>query len=108
MKLTKCCLPSEMDTSYYCLHAVSIHEDEVYNITMEALTSFDTNLIGPHSYLKMYEAYIQILNGEAESAMITFMKTDPFPSLKVCEIKLLLHSKSAIWLYLMYDCIGVC
>jgi hypothetical protein len=53
---------------------------------MEALASFDTNLIGPYSYLKIYEPYLQILNGEAESAMMKFMKTDPLPLLKVCEI----------------------
>jgi hypothetical protein len=50
---------------------------------MEAVDSFDTNRIGPYSYLKMYETYFNVLNGEAENAMMQFMKTDPFPLLKV-------------------------
>jgi hypothetical protein len=77
-------LLSELATSDLCLHAVAACEEEVHNITMEALSSFDTNLIGPCLYLKMYETYLPILNGEAESAMMQFMKTDPFPLLKVC------------------------
>lgn len=79
---------SELASSNLCLYAVAAYEEEVCNITVEALASFDTNLIGPCSYLKMYETYLPILNGEAENAMMKFMKTDPLPSLKVCEIEL--------------------
>lgn len=77
------CLLSEITTSDLWLHAVAAHEEEVYNITVEALKSFDTNLKGPYAYLKIYETYLHILNGEAESAMLRFMKTDPFPVLEV-------------------------
>jgi hypothetical protein len=84
-------LLSELATSDLCLHAVAVYEEEVCSVIMEALASFDTNLIGPYSYLKMYETYLPILNGEAESAMMKFMKTDPFPLLEVSEIYLNLH-----------------
>ncbi|GFG29080.1 hypothetical protein Cfor_00250, partial [Coptotermes formosanus] len=77
-----CLLFPEITTSDLWLHAVAAHEEEVCNIAMEALKSFDTNLKGPYSYLKMYQAYLHILNGEAESAMLKFMKTDPFPKLE--------------------------
>jgi hypothetical protein len=90
-----------MDTLDLYLHAVSVHEEEVYNITTEALASFDTNLKGPCSYRKMYEAYLQILHGDAESAMMKFMKTDPFPLLKVCEIKHL-HLSQIFYLTVSY------
>jgi hypothetical protein len=83
MKYNSCCLLSEISTSDLWLHAVAAHEEEVCNITIEALKSFDTNLKGPYAYLKIYEAYLHILNGEAESAMLNFMKTDPFPILEV-------------------------
>jgi hypothetical protein len=83
MKYNSFCLLSEITTSDLWLHAVAAHEEEVSNITVEALTSFDTNLKGPYAYLKIYEAYLHILNGEAESAMLKFMKTDPFPLLEV-------------------------
>jgi len=77
------CLLSEITTSDLWLHAVAAHEEEVCNITVEALKSFDTSLKGPYAYLKIYEAYLHILNGEAESAMMKFMKTDSFPVLEV-------------------------
>jgi hypothetical protein len=81
---------SELATSDLCLHAVAAYEEEVCNVIMEALASFDSNLIGPCSYLKMYEIYLPVLSGEAENAMMKFMETDPFPLLKVCEIGLIL------------------
>lgn len=90
-----------MDTSNFYLHAVGVHEEEVHNITMEALESFDANLIGPCSYLKIYEAYLKILNGDAETAMINFMKTHPFPLLKVHEIKQL-HLNEIFYLTTSY------
>lgn len=77
------CLFSEFAASDLFLHAVASSEEEVNNIIMEAVDSFDTNRIGPYSYLKMYETYFNVLNGEAENAMMQFMKTDPFPLLKV-------------------------
>ena len=83
MKYNSCCLLSEIATSDLWLHAVAAHEEEVCNIVMEALKSFDTNLKGPYSYLMIYEAYLHILSGEAESAMFKFMKTDPFRNLEV-------------------------
>jgi hypothetical protein len=83
MKYNLCCLLSEITTPDLWLHAVATHEEEVCNITIKALKSFDTNFKGPYSYLKIYEAYLHILNGEAESAMLEFMKTDPFPTLEV-------------------------
>jgi hypothetical protein len=81
-------LLSELATSDLCLHAVAVYEEEVCSVMMQALASFDTNLIGPHSYLKMYETYLPVLNGEAESAMMKFMKTEPLPLLEVREIEL--------------------
>lgn len=83
MKYNSFCLLSEITTSDLWLNAVAAHEEEVCNITVEALKSFDTNLKGPYAYLKIYEAYLHILNGEAESAMLKFMKNDPFPTLEV-------------------------
>lgn len=71
---------------------------------MEALKSFDTNLKGPYSYLKMYQAYLHILNGEAESAMLKFMKTDPFPKLEV----LFISVKSSTKLPVVSQYLAVC
>lgn len=82
-KYNSSCLLSEITTSDLWLHAIAAHEEEVSNITIEALKSVDTNLKGPYSYLEIYETYLHILNGEAESAMLKFMKTDPFPLLEV-------------------------
>jgi hypothetical protein len=94
---------SEITTSDLCLHAVAVNNEEVYGITLEALKSFDTNLKGPYSYLRMYEAYLHILNGEAESAMLTFMKTDPFPTLQV----LFSSVKPSTQQPIVSDCIAV-
>jgi hypothetical protein len=90
-------LLSELATSDLCLHAVAAYEEEVCSVMMQALASFDTNLIGPHSYLKMYETYLPVLNGEAESAMMKFMKTDPFPLLEVRETDLNFNQLHAVF-----------
>jgi len=91
MKYNSFCLLSEVTNSDVWLHAVAAHEEEVVNITFEALKSFDTNLKGPYAYLKIYETYLHIMNGEAENAMLKFMKTDPFPLLEVFNIHRSVH-----------------
>lgn len=60
---------------------------EVCEIVEESLRSYNTNLDGPFAYLKSYEPYLHILNGEARENMLKFMATEPFPLLKVCKNK---------------------
>ncbi|KAJ9576848.1 hypothetical protein L9F63_006622, partial [Diploptera punctata] len=64
------------------LHAVHLEEVEVQEIIDESLKSYNTNLVGPYTYLKSYEPYFHILRGEARENMLKFMATDPFPLLK--------------------------
>ncbi|XP_046404632.1 dynein axonemal heavy chain 3 [Ischnura elegans] len=64
------------------LSHVSLEEVEVVSIIQSALEIFDLNLPGPKNYLKTYEKYLHILNGDAEKSRKEFMSKDPFPLLK--------------------------
>lgn len=57
-------------------------EEPVQNVFAQAIQCFQSNLIGPINYLKEYEKYAYILNGEAENDMLNFFKVVPFPFLK--------------------------
>ena len=58
-------------------------EEEVGAIISEGMSIFEVNTIGPGMYLKMYEDYHYLLNGEAENDCKAFMSQDPIPLLKV-------------------------
>lgn len=64
------------------LFPVLREELPVEDIFQEGLKYFDTNLIGPLNYLKMYDKYLYILEGEAENEMLKFFEVVPFPFLK--------------------------
>lgn len=49
----------------------------------EGIACFDANMTGPQNYLKTYENYLYIINGEAEAALKAFFEEEPFPYLKV-------------------------
>ncbi|KAG5895230.1 hypothetical protein JTB14_003447 [Gonioctena quinquepunctata] len=53
--------------------------NEIYERMMEAVTP---NLVGPDSYLQMYEQYYYLLNGEAEKELDGFFEIEPFPVLR--------------------------
>jgi dynein heavy chain len=57
-------------------------EVPVGQIFEEGMACFDTNLVGPLNYLKNYEQYYYILNGQAERDLLSFFETVPFPFLK--------------------------
>lgn len=52
-------------------------------IIEQGLDSFTPNIVGPDKYLKMYEKYFFIQNGEAKRDLEAFMSQEPLPYLKV-------------------------
>lgn len=73
----------EFSTKDQYISAVTIVEEPIRLIIEEGVNSFIPNTIGPEKYLKMYEKYFFIQNGEAEKDLDAFMGLDPFPYLKV-------------------------
>ena len=49
----------------------------------ETLRKVSINKPGPRNFLSSYEEYFYILNGQAKDDLLTFMKQEPPPYLKV-------------------------
>ncbi|XP_034243583.1 dynein heavy chain 3, axonemal isoform X2 [Thrips palmi] len=78
----ECLLFTDMQDSGLTLYPVVESEKEVIAIIQEALTSFDTNLVGPNAFLKEYEPYFYILDGTAERDVKGLFDVEPLPFLK--------------------------
>lgn len=72
-----------MENSELTLYPVEEGENEVLAIIQEALSSFDTNVVGPNSFLKEYAPYLYILDGTAEKVVKGLFDSEPLPLLKV-------------------------
>lgn len=64
------------------LHCVTVDDISVVSMMEEAVQIFETNIIGPVKYLKVYDEYLYILNGAAGKALDDFFAMEPFPYLK--------------------------
>ncbi|XP_030747452.1 dynein heavy chain 3, axonemal isoform X2 [Sitophilus oryzae] len=73
---------AELEQSETYLSAVDEEDELVKELFKEISSTFESNLIGPQTYLTMYEQYYYILNGEAERELAEFFTTEPFPYLK--------------------------
>lgn len=59
-------------------------DSDVFNkLLTRVFEILNNNMLGPDKYMKMYEEYAYILNGEASKALDEFFETEPFPYLKV-------------------------
>ena len=49
------------------LHLLSVEweEDQVQDLATKAARIFERNVVGPRKYMKLYEQYTLLLNGEA-------------------------------------------
>ncbi|KAK9888347.1 hypothetical protein WA026_000602 [Henosepilachna vigintioctopunctata] len=65
-------------------YLVAIHEDDEVVVDMldRAMGIFDSNIVGPMNYLKIYDDFLYILNGDAEKELEEFFALEPFPYLK--------------------------
>lgn len=72
-----------MQDSGLTLYPVVESEKEVSAIIEEALRSFDTNVVGPNTFLEEYEPYLYILDGTAQKDVKGLFNIDPLPFLKV-------------------------
>ncbi|XP_017770457.1 PREDICTED: dynein heavy chain 3, axonemal-like [Nicrophorus vespilloides] len=73
--------PEYKDKKTY-LHCVNEKEEDVKKLIEFVEFCFAPNVIGPLNYLKIYEDYYYIQNGEAEKSLLDFMALDPMPYLK--------------------------
>ena len=54
---------------------VSWEEDHIQNLVSEATKIFQSNTIGPRKYIKSYDKYSTLLNGQAKLDKDDFLKT---------------------------------
>ncbi|XP_076256705.1 dynein heavy chain 3, axonemal [Rhynchophorus ferrugineus] len=73
---------NELANAETYLNAVDEDEETVSNIFNEIIATFEANIVGPQSYLSMYDQYLYILNGDAEKELTDFFDQDPLPYLK--------------------------
>lgn len=64
------------------LTAIPRDEPVVLEIYEQVQQCYLPNISGCEEYLKMYDEYCYILNGEAERSLMEFFNQDPFPYLK--------------------------
>jgi len=56
------------------LFSVCWEEDRVQELCKEAILIFESNLIGPRKYIKLYNEYTELLNGNAEKERDQFLQ----------------------------------
>lgn len=72
----------ELANDKSCLHCVTENDIIVADMIQTGIEIFEANTIGPVEYLKIYDDYKYILNGEASRSLDNFFATEPFPYLK--------------------------
>jgi hypothetical protein len=82
-----------MKDSGLCLSPVGYNEEQVNKILDQAMSYFNTNLVGPQTYLHVYDKFMHILTGEEEKYLQGYVATTPLPSLKVIIINYFKYSK---------------
>ncbi|XP_015509159.2 dynein axonemal heavy chain 3 isoform X1 [Neodiprion lecontei] len=61
---------------------VQLLEPAIQETIDEALNTFKANINGPHKYLKMYDNFLYILDGQAEHDLENYFALDPLPALR--------------------------
>lgn len=64
------------------MHSVTEEEEPVAAIISEGVAAFETNMVGPLKYLRTYDDYLYIINGQANKSLDEFFAIEPFPFLR--------------------------
>ncbi|KAG8235430.1 hypothetical protein J437_LFUL015495 [Ladona fulva] len=86
----------EMKDSDMFLGPVILEEDEAQSIIKQASEVFEKNTYGPSKFLRTYDKYLHILNGDAEKSLESFMKRHPVPHLKDFSERILMYEDSKV------------
>lgn len=64
------------------LHCITEQEASIATMIKNGVEAYEANMMGPVNYLRTYDNYLYILNGEASKSLHDFFAIEPFPYLK--------------------------